>query len=206
MKITMRQEEILNFIKLHISTMGFPPTIREICAHFGFTSPVSAKQHIDALVRKGYLKRSPFKGRGIEVAGTSGLRTINIPVVGRIRAGTPILAVEEIEEYLSIDHNIFRSLDGFGLRVMGDSMIDAGILDGDIVIISMDEEVNDGDIVAAMIDDSATLKRFYKDGDVIRLVPENKDMTAIILSIHDVKIIGKVKALIRKRISHGIHQ
>jgi repressor LexA len=198
MELTKRQAEILDYIKLHISTMGFPPTTREICAHFGFTSPVSAKQHIDAIARKGYLKKSPFKGRGIEVIGMSGSNTIKIPVVGRIRAGSPILAVEEIEEYLTIDRNLFRAENGFGLRVIGESMIDAAILDGDTVFISPDTEVHNGDIVAAMIDDSATLKRFYRQGDIIRLVPENKTMTAIILSIKDVSIIGKVVGLIRK--------
>jgi repressor LexA len=199
MELTKRQAEILDFIKLHISAMGFPPTIREICAHFGFASPASAKQHIDALKTKGYIKRSPFKGRGIEVIGAvRDNNLLKIPIVGRIRAGTPILAIEEIEEYISIDRNIFRDETGFGLRVIGESMIDAGILDGDIVFIGADTEVNNGDIVAAFIEDCATLKRFFRDGDVVRLVPENINMSAIILSIKDVKIIGRVMMVMRK--------
>ncbi|MBF0541413.1 MAG: repressor LexA [Nitrospirae bacterium] len=202
MELTKRQAEILDFIKAHISKAGFPPTVREICAHFGFTSPASAKQHIDALKAKGYIKKSPFKGRGIEIIGAIAPQInksiMKVPIVGRIRAGTPILAAEEIEEYISIDRNIFRNESGFGLRVVGESMIDAGILEGDIVFISTDTEVNNGDIVAAMIDDCATLKRFFRDGDIVRLVPENIDMSAIILPIKDVKIIGRVMVVMRK--------
>jgi repressor LexA len=199
MKLTEKQEQVFAFIKEHLFSKGYPPTIREICHHFGFSSPLSAKQHVDALDRKGYIKKNPNKQRGIEVVNLKPSASVNFPVLGRIRAGKPILAQEEIEEYLAIDGKLFHTEQGFALRVIGDSMIEAGIFEGDIVFIDPTREVRDGDIVIALIyDEEATVKRFYRLKDHVQLVPENKTMQPIVVNVEDIQIIGKVVGVIRR--------
>ncbi len=198
MKLTEKQRAVLEFIKMHISSMGYPPTIREICGHFGFASPLSAKQHVDALHRKGYIRKSPLKGRGIEIAGIRPSGTISLPIVGRIRAGEPVPAAEEIESYISIDSGIFRTDRGFGLSVVGDSMIDAGIFEGDIALIEPGHDIKNGDIVVVMIGDEATIKRFYRQGSKISLVPENRSMKPIVVRSSEVRIVGRVMGIIRR--------
>ncbi len=198
MELTEKQRAVLEFIKLHISSKGYPPTIREICDEFGFSSPLSAKQHVDALHRKGYIKKSPSKQRSIEVSGIRPSSSISLPLAGRIRAGEPILAAEDIEEYIIIDSNLFKSEKGFALRVIGDSMVEAGIFEGDIVFVDPERETKSGDIVVALIGDEATIKRLYKKGRQIRLVPENKGMKPILLKPSEVSIIGRVIGVIRR--------
>ncbi len=189
---------MLEFIKVHISSKGYPPTIREICSHFGFSSPLSAKQHVDALQRKGYIHKVPAKQRNIEVANIRPSNAIILPLAGRIRSGEPILAAEDIEEYVTIDGNLFKTENGFALRVVGDSMIEAGIFEGDIVFIDPGKDTKNGDIVVAIMDDEASLKRLYKKGKKVRLVPENRNMEPITVKSSDLRIIGRVMGMIRR--------
>ena len=199
MKLTEKQRAVLQFIQHHILTHGYPPTIREICDHFGFASPLSAQQHINALNRKGYIKKHPSKQRSIEVANIRAASSNRLPLVGRIRAGEPILAAEEIEEYITVDSSLLSSENGFALKVIGNSMIEAGIFEGDIVFVDPDREIRNNDIVIALIGgEEATLKRFYRRGDTIRLVPENSEMEPILVKASDVTIIGRVMGVLRK--------
>lgn len=199
MNLTDRQRDVLRFIKDFMRSRGYPPTVREVARKFGYRSPLAAKQHIDALVRKGYLRRAPGISRGLSAAeAPQSPETLTIPVVGTIRAGTPILATEQIEEYLRVSRDLFPLEEGFGLRVVGDSMKGAGIMEGDIVVIRGDTEVRNGDIVVALLQDEATVKRlFFKDGFVV-LMPEHPEMKPIKVSPEDVKILGKVVGLIRR--------
>ncbi|MBF0519712.1 MAG: repressor LexA [Nitrospirae bacterium] len=197
-ELTYKQNEVLEFIKGHITTIGYPPTLREICSRFGFRSPVSAKHHVDALKKKGYLRQEPLKQRALEVSGMRMPNLQKIPLLGTVRAGNPVLAVEDIEEYLDIDTSLFNLTAGFALRVKGDSMKDAGILEGDIVFVDKDRVLANGDIGIAMIGDEATVKRIYVEGARVRLVPENKNMEAITADAADVLIIGKVAGVVRR--------
>ncbi|HDH53560.1 MAG TPA: transcriptional repressor LexA, partial [Nitrospirae bacterium] len=173
MNLTPQQKKVLEYIKEHILKEGYPPTVREVAGRFGYRSPLSAKLHIDALVKKGFLRKTPYRSRGLEVVGLNPYEALQIPVAGSIRAGVPIFATENIEEYISVDRQMLRTEDGFGLRVVGESMKGAGILEGDIVIINPEVEARRGDIVVALIGDDATVKRFYPEGKKIRLQPEN---------------------------------
>lgn len=197
--LTRVQKRVLEFILSHIRQKGYPPTVREVAREFGYRSPLAAKQHIDALVRKGYLRRASGISRGLSAAvAPQTMETLTIPVVGTIRAGTPILATEQIEEYLSISRDLFPLEEGFGLRVVGDSMKGAGIMEGDIVVVRGNAEIRNGDIVVALLQDEATVKRlFIKDGFVI-LKPEHPQMKPISVSPEDLKVLGKVVGLIRR--------
>ncbi len=199
MKLTKAQKRVLDFILQHIRERGYPPTVREVARAFGYRSPLSAKQHIDALVRKGYLRRASGVSRGLSLAmPLSNASSLSLPVVGTIRAGSPILATENIEEYITVSRELFPLEEGFGLRVVGDSMKDAGILEGDIVIVRPGVEPTQGDIVVALVEDEATVKRlFIEDGTVI-LKPEHPDMRPMRFKAADVKILGKVVGLIRR--------
>lgn len=199
MKLTKAQKRVLDFILQHIGQKGYPPTVREVARTFGYRSPLSAKQHIDALVRKGYLRRASGVSRGLSLAmPLSNAASLSLPVVGTIRAGSPILATENIEEYITVSRELFPLEEGFGLRVVGDSMKDAGILEGDIVIVRPGVEPTQGDIVVALVEDEATVKRlFIEDGTVI-LKPEHPDMRPMRFKAADVKILGKVVGLIRR--------
>ncbi len=199
MKLTKAQKRVLDFILQHIGQKGYPPTVREVARAFGYRSPLSAKQHIDALVRKGYLRRASGVSRGLSLAmPLSNAASLSLPVVGTIRAGSPILATENIEEYITVSRELFPLEEGFGLRVVGDSMKDAGILEGDIVIVRPGVEPTQGDIVVALVEDEATVKRlFIEDGTVI-LKPEHPDMRPMRFKAADVKILGKVVGLIRR--------
>ena len=173
---TKRQQEVLEFIKSHLIKKGFPPTVREIAAHFGFASPLSAQLHITALIKKGLLKKTPFKQRSLEIIGLKRAEDTKVPLLGTVRAGAPILAEENIEHYINIDKDLFRTEDGFALRVIGDSMIDAGILEGDIALVAPGKEARNRDIVVALIEDEATIKRFFLKRSTVTLMPENRDM------------------------------
>ncbi len=199
MMLTKAQKRVFDFILQHIRQKGYPPTVREVARAFGYRSPLAAKQHIDALVKKGYLRRDPSISRGLSLAvPLSYPTTLNIPVVGTIRAGRPILAAENIEEHISVSADLFPLQEGFGLRVVGDSMKETGILEGDIVIVRPEVEPKAGDIVVALVDDEATVKRlFIEDGAVI-LKPEHPDMKPMKFRAADVRILGKVVGLIRR--------
>ena len=209
--LTERQQEILDFIIQNIESHGFPPTIPVIQKKFSFKSPTAVSDHLEALARKGYITRHPFKSRGIEVNNQKNKHqrndnnTLEISVVGRIAAGTPILAQENIEGSIFVDRAFIKVSNGmmnsiFALRIKGDSMKDAGIFDGDYVIIQKQAQVNQGEIGAVLIDDEATIKRIFKEKGRIRLQPENDSFNPIIIDPKEkeVSIIGKVKGVIRK--------
>ncbi|MFW6365200.1 MAG: transcriptional repressor LexA [Spirochaetota bacterium] len=177
-ELTDRQREIFNFIKESIHSSGFPPTIREIGGRFNITVK-GAYDHLKAIEKKGYLQCSSNKSRAIELIREVGSPdgeqdTVTIPLVGRIAAGEPLLAEENIEEYLSLPRPSFTSGKYFALRVHGDSMIEKGIFDGDIAVIRKQENANNGDVVAALIDDEATLKTFSIESGVLKLIPANE--------------------------------
>jgi len=205
--LTKRQGEILKFIISNKEKFGYPPSIPEIQENFSFKSPNAVQDHLGALERKGYISRRAHKARGIEVLShaTSNKNDKNkateIPIVGEISAGRPILAQENIEGTIVIDKSIVKSSNGiFALKVNGESMINAGILNGDYVIASQQQNAEQGDIVVALIEDEATVKRFYKEKNRIRLQPENDTMKPIIIKPNEkqIRIIGKIKGVIRK--------
>jgi len=205
--LTERQSEILKFIILNKEKFGYPPSIPEIQEEFSFKSPNAVQDHLAALERKGYISRRARKARGIEVLGrvtsneNNKNKAIEVPIVGEISAGRPILAQENIEGNILVDKSIVTNSNGiFALRVKGNSMINAGILNGDYVIASQQQDAEQGDIVVALIEDEATVKRFYKEKNRIRLQPENDTMEAIIIKPNEnnVRIIGKIKGVIRK--------
>jgi len=198
MELTNAQRKVLEFIEDHIQKRGYPPTVREVAERFGYRSPMAAKLHIDALVKKGALKKTPARSRGLELVRFRPHPGGGVPILGRIRAGEPILAEENIDEYLAIDGRIFRTENGFGLTVVGDSMQGAGIRDRDIVIVNPDIEPLRGDIVVAILGDEATVKRWYMDNGMVRLQPENADYVPVVVKAEDVRIIGKVTGLIRR--------
>lgn len=194
-----KQSEILDFIKREIFDKGYPPSVREICSAVGLKSTSTVHGHLERLEKKGIIRRDPTKPRAIEILDDLQMRKemINIPVIGRVTAGQPILAVENIEDMFPIPMDFIKSnLQTFILKVQGVSMIEAGILDGDSLIIEQRHTANNGDIVVALIDDEATVKTFYKEDGYIRLQPENSSMSPIL--VKDVKILGKVIGLFRK--------
>jgi len=199
--LSIRQTNILDYIKKEIKTKGYPPSVREIGEAVGLSSSSTVHGHLTILEQKGYIRRDATKPRAIEITdGASDQITkemVNVPIIGKITAGQPILAVENVEDSFPVPLDFIGSnKDLFMLNVSGDSMIEAGILDGDYVIIEKVEYAQNGDIVAALIDDEATVKRFFKEKGHIRLQPENRFMTPII--VEDVKILGKVAGLYRR--------
>lgn len=196
--LTERQKEVLNFIRLYIEKEGISPTVREIAAHFGFSSPLSVQLHINALVKKGYLTKTPLKTRNIKVIGLNAAAGRSIPVIGMVRAGRPLLALEEAGTYITVDRNLFKNREAFALRIKGDSMVDAGIFDGDLVIVKPEKDPLNGSISVVLIGDEVTVKRLYKEDGHVRLVPENRALNAIVADLRDVQIIGRVIGVIRK--------
>lgn len=194
-----KQVEIYEFIKNQIKEKGYPPSVREICAAVGLKSTSTVHGHLERLEKKGLIKRDPTKPRTIEVVENSLNRKemINVPILGTITAGLPILAVENTEDTFPLPVNYVKSnKDLFILKVSGESMIEAGILDGDFSIIEKSNSANNGDIVVALIDNEATLKRFFKEKDHIRLQPENKTMAPII--VPECQVIGKLVGIYRQ--------
>lgn len=198
-KITPKQQEILDYIKEEILKRGYPPTVREICETVHLKSTSSVHSHLETLEKNGYIRRDPTKPRAIEICDDSFqmVRTemVSLPIVGHVAAGTPILAEQNIDEYFPVPAEVVPSGESFILNVKGDSMINAGIFDGDRVFVNMCNTAENGEIIVAMIDDSATVKRFYKEKDHIRLQPENDTMDPII--VDDCQIIGKVFGIFR---------
>lgn len=191
------QQKILDFIRSEIETKGYPPSVREICAAVGLRSTSSVHMHLTQLEKQGVIRRDATKPRALELLDSPLSRGRSVPLVGKVTAGQPILAIENIEDYLIIPNDLAaQEEDLFALRVQGESMIEAGILDGDIVVVHSQGQAENGDIVVALIDDEATLKRiFYEDGHV-RLQPENHAMAPIIVDHADVR--GKLVALVRR--------
>ena len=191
------QQRILDFIKAEIEDKGYPPSVREICAAVGLRSTSTVHAHLNHLEQQGLIRRDSTKPRALEVLDGSQSRGRSVPLVGRVTAGQPILAIENIEEYLSLPQSVLGQGKMFALRVEGESMIDAGIMDGDIVILRQQDTAENGEIVVAMTpEDEATLKRiFYEDGRV-RLQPENATMAPIY--VDNVTVLGKLVALIRQ--------
>ena len=194
--LTAKQQQILDYIKDEILKKGYPPTVREICETVGLKSTSSVHAHLSTLERNGYIRRDPTKPRAIEICDDSFqvVRTemTSLPEVGDVAAGIPILAQENIVSYFPVPSEIVPSGESFVLRVRGESMINAGILDGDRIFVN---SCNNGDIVVALVDDSATVKTFYKEKDHIRLQPENDTMDPII--VKDCTILGKVFGVFR---------
>jgi len=202
-KLTERQQQLLQYIEQEVSTTGVPPSIRQIGAALGISSTNGVRAHLKALEKKGYIHRNLRTSRGISMLDrikqvtTKVLQeAIEVPVLGRVTAGAPVLAVENRDGALRLDPSLVKSDDTFVLRVEGDSMIEAGILDGDFVLVRPQQSASNGDIVVALLeDDEVTVKRFYRESNGYRLQPENPRMVPI--RVPSVRICGKVTGLIR---------
>ena len=196
-QLTERQQQVFDFISSYLDSHACPPTLREISGHINAKGTVTAIRHLDELERKGYITRREGSSRSISVVGRGG--TIAVPIIGKIKAGVPSLAYEDIQGYLNLDTSWVRDKGCFLLQVEGDSMIEAGILDGDLALIRPQPTADNGEIVVAMIDGEATLKRFFRDDSHIRLQPENKTMEPIIIKAGTAEtvIVGKLLKTIR---------
>ena len=197
--ISKKQEEILEYIKSQILQRGFPPAVREICDAVNLKSTSSVHSHLETLEKNGYIRRDPTKPRAIEILDDTFNLTrremVNVPVIGRVAAGEPILAQQNIEEYFPLPASMLPNKQTYILEVKGESMINAGILSGDYVLVQEERTASNGDMVVALIEDGATVKTFYREEGVIRLQPENDFMDPIILK--DVTILGKVIGVMR---------
>ena len=198
-KISKKQEEILEYIKSQIINKGYPPSVRDICEAVNLKSTSSVHAHLETLEKNGYIRRDPTKPRAIEIVddsfNLSRRELVNVPVVGRVAAGEPILAVENVESYFPIPMEYMPNTQCFMLKVRGESMINAGIFDGDTILVEQCRTALNGDMVVALVDDSATVKTFYKEAGHIRLQPENDSMDPII--VPDCMILGKVIGVFR---------
>ena len=198
-KISAKQQEILDYIKSQILERGFPPAVRDICEAVHFKSTSSVHSHLETLEKNGYIRRDSTKPRAIEILDEAFNFTrremVNVPIVGRVAAGEPLLAEQNIEEYFPIPMEFMPNKQTFLLKVCGESMINAGILNGDYVLAQEENTAHNGDMVVAMIEDGATVKTFYKEEGVIRLQPENDFMDPII--VPDCTILGEVIGVFR---------
>ena len=198
-KISAKQQEILEYIKSQILERGFPPAVRDICEAVHLKSTSSVHSHLETLEKNGYIRRDPTKPRAIEILDDSfnfmRREMVNVPIVGRVAAGEPILAQQNIENYFPVPMEFMPNNQTFMLTVKGESMINAGILDGDMVLVEQRKTAHNGEMVVALIEDGATVKTFYKEEGIIRLQPENDTMDPIIVT--DVQILGKVIGVFR---------
>lgn len=198
-KITKKQTEILEYIKSQILNKGYPPSVRDICEAVDLKSTSSVHSHLETLEKNGYIRRDPTKPRAIEIIDDNfnlvRREVVNVPIVGRVAAGQPILAVENVESYFPIPMEFMPNEQCFMLKVHGDSMINAGIFDGDTILVEQRQTARNGEVVVALVDDSATVKTFYQEADHIRLQPENDSMAPII--VPDCQILGKVFGVFR---------
>jgi repressor LexA len=201
-QLTERQRELLTYIEREVRTTGVPPSIRQIGEALGISSTNGVRAHLQALEKKGYIHRSSRTSRGIASLDRLRRRTsralhalVEVPILGRVTAGQPILAVENREGALQLDPTLVKNTDTFALRIEGDSMTGAGIFDGDYVLVRPQQSANNGDIVVALLEESVTVKRFYREAEGFRLQPENPRLTP--MYVPDVQICGKVVALIR---------
>lgn len=201
-KISPKQQEILEYIKSEIRLKGYPPAVRDICEAVHLKSTSSVHSHLETLEKNGYIRRDPTKPRAIEILDNrfQYIRTnlANVPVLGRVAAGEPLLAVENIESYFPIPSEYLHNKNTFMLVVKGNSMIKMGILDGDQILVEAQQTAENGDVVVALLEDSATVKRFFKEEGHYRLQPENDEMEPIITD--QVEILGKVVGLFRRNI------
>lgn len=215
-RITPKQQEILDFMKSRILEKGYPPSVREICEAVSLKSTSSVHAHLETLEKNGYIRRDPAKPRAIEIMDSAFNHTmkesfiqsptdneysrelVNVPMVGTVAAGEPLLAVENITDYFPVPVDMLPNAETFMLRVKGDSMINMGIYEGDQLIVERKNTASNGEVIVALVDDSATVKRFYKENGHYRLQPENDDMDPII--VDHCEIIGKVIGLIRMNI------
>lgn len=197
--INDNQEMILDFIKQMVIEKGYPPSVREICRGVGIKSTSTVHGHLEKLEKAGLIRKDPTKPRAIEILDEtthlSKKELVNVPIIGKVTAGQPILAVENIEDTFPLPAEYLQNSDVFMLAVTGESMVEAGILDGDYVIVKQQSYAENGDAVVALIEDEATIKTFYKESDHIRLQPENSSMEPII--VRDILILGKVIGVIR---------
>lgn len=198
-RISDKQKEILEYMKQEILNKGYPPTVRDICEAVKLKSTSSVHSHLETLEKNGYIRRDPTKPRAIEIIDENFNLTrremTNVPMVGRVAAGEPILAVENIESYFPIPTEYMPNAESFMLKVKGESMINAGIFDGDQILVEKCNTARNGDMVVALVDDSATVKTFYKENGHIRLQPENDTMDPII--VDDCEVMGKVFGVFR---------
>ena len=198
-KISAKQLEILEYIKSQILERGFPPSVRDICEAVHLKSTSSVHSHLETLEKNGYIRRDPTKPRAIEILDESFNFTrremVNVPIIGRVAAGEPILAEQNVENYFPIPMEFMPNNQTFMLKVRGESMINAGIFDGDYVLVEQMQTAHNGDMVVALIEDGATVKTFYREEGVIRLQPENDALEPII--VRDVQIMGKVIGVFR---------
>jgi repressor LexA len=206
-ELTERQQDIFNFIATTIREKGYPPTIREIMEEFEIASTNGVRTTLAALEKKGHIRRRPMLSRGIEltervsqeVPNTRAADFCEVPLIGRVAAGEPILAVENVEETLVVDNSFAPGGDVFALQVEGDSMVDVGILDGDYVLARHQTTANQGEIIVAIVDGDATVKRYYVDGDGVQLVAENEAYAPIVVEPHqEFRIAGKIVSLMRR--------
>ncbi len=198
-KISAKQKEILEYIKSQILDRGFPPAVRDICEAVHLKSTSSVHSHLETLEKNGYIRRDPTKPRAIEILDdTFNLmrrEVTNVPIIGRVAAGEPLLAEQNIENYFPIPMEMLPNTQTFLLKVQGESMVNAGILDGDMILVEERQTASDGEMVVALVEDSATVKTFYKEDGFIRLQPENDFMEPII--VEDAAILGKVIGVFR---------
>ncbi|NJP36272.1 transcriptional repressor LexA [Alkalicoccus luteus] len=201
-KLSTRQQAILDFIRDEVKDKGYPPSVREIGEAVGLASSSTVHGHLSRLEKKGFIRRDPTKPRAIEVIGQEGDQSvthtpaISVPVIGKVTAGQPITAIENVEEYVPLPASLAQDEESFILEISGDSMIEAGIFDGDYVVVRQQAHADNGDIVVAMTDENeATVKRFFKEKDYFRLQPENASLEPIILDY--VHILGKVVGVFR---------
>ncbi len=202
--LTKRQKQIFDFIIKNINKIGFPPSINEIQTKFLFKSPNAVQDHLKLLEKKGYITRHPNKSRGIEIltqTNNINKNSVAIPIIGKVTAGMPILAQENFEGTLTVDRNIIKNLNNiFALKVKGDSMINAGILNGDLIVVHQQSSVDQGEITVVLIEDEATVKRFYREDNRIKLKAENESVKPIYIDPKEksFQILGKVISVIRK--------
>ena len=198
-RISDKQKEILEYMKQEILNKGYPPTVRDICEAVHLKSTSSVHSHLETLEKNGYIRRDPTKPRAIEIIDDNFNLTrremVNVPLVGRVAAGEPILATENIESYFPVPAEYMPNAESFMLKVKGESMINAGIFDGDQILVEKCSSARNGEMVVALVDDSATVKTFYKEADHIRLQPENNTMDPII--VDNCEILGKVFGVFR---------
>lgn len=200
-ELSAKQKQILEYMKTEVKEKGYPPSVREICEAVGLKSTSTVHGHLARLEKKGLIRRDPTKPRAIEILDPDMVEVgrrefVNVPIVGQITAGTPVLAVENIEDTFPIPVDYVHNDTVFMLRVRGESMIEVGIYDKDLILVRQQNDAKNGDIVVALIEDYATVKTFYRESDFIRLQPENSSMAPIV--VRDVTILGKVIGLYRK--------
>lgn len=199
-ELTERQREILDFLKDYIAASGYPPSLRDICARFGIKGPKNAGKHLDALEKKGFIKRGANISRAIEVKGAALKDAVSVPIAGRVRAGSPHLAVEDIVGQVVLDAGFLKCADAFLLKVEGDSMTGAGIDEGDYLLVRPQSDASNGDIVVAMLDSEATVKRFFREEGAVVLKPENPSMEPIRVAEggRELSIAGKVISVVKR--------